>query len=171
MCAAPNTSTTKPEQSSTTGKTKPEPKWLTMKKQNKSSAGKTAKPIVKPSSSAPKPQQETRNAKRARWAKKAKSVAKPRVVRGPVHEYVSKCCSLPATKPVAGLQESVKDPDSGKMKKQPKGLGHWRCTGCKKVTAVTPRKPEAKMVSVVTVGDPHLINAVVTEVPVAPVSQ
>jgi hypothetical protein len=135
MCAASNTRTAVTS-TSTTALTKPVPKWLKMKQQNKSSAGKTAKPIVKPSSNAQKPQQDTRNAKRARWAKKAKPVAKPIVKKGPVKEYVSKCCSLPATKPAAGLMESVKDAESGKMKEQAKGLGHWRCSGCHKVCKV-----------------------------------
>jgi hypothetical protein len=39
------------------------------------------------------------------------------------------------------LKEAVKDPESGKMKDKVKGLGHWRCSGCRKVCKVTPRKP------------------------------
>jgi len=129
-----------------TSSTKPVPKWLKMKQQNKSSAGKqTAKPTVQKSSgSAQKPHDETRNSKRARWAKKAKPVAKPVVVRGPVHEYISACCSAPSRKPRAGMKETVKDPESGKMKDKPKGLGHWRCTACGKVAKVTPCKPAPK---------------------------
>ena len=143
MCAAPN-STTVP--TSSTSATKPVPKWLKMKQQNKSSAGKqTAKPTVQKSSgSAQKPHDETRNSKRARWAKKAKPVAKPIVRKGPEKEYISACCSVPARKPRAGMKETVKDPESGKTKDKPKGLGHWRCTACGKVAKVTPRKPESK---------------------------
>ena len=151
---------------------KPEPKWLTMKKQNKSSSGKTAKPLVKQSSSAQKPNEPSRNQKRARWAKQSKPVAKPAVKRGPEKEYISACCSAPATKPPCGQKESVKDPDSGKMKDKPKGLGHFRCSQCRKVAKVTPRKPAAAVID-----NPYLtdkqkasIGALpITEVPVAPV--
>jgi hypothetical protein len=77
---------------------------------------------------------------------------------------------LPATKPAAGLMESVKDPDSGKMKNQPKGLGKWRCTGCKKITAVTPRKPQASTIggSVPDVVYPSTLHTpILAEVPIA----
>lgn len=173
MCAAPNSPRVTSNQSNEKSTTKPEPKWMTMKKQNKSSAGKTAKPIVKPSSSAQKPNEPSRNQKRARWAKQSKPVAKPAVKRGPEKEYISACCSAPATKPPCGQKESVKDPDSGKMKDKPKGLGHFRCSQCRKVAKVTPRKPAAAVV----IDNPYLtdkqkasIGALpITEVPVAPV--
>lgn len=147
MCAAPNSTTTPSVHTSSTQASKPVPKWMKMKQQNISSAGKTAKPTVqKSSSSAPKPH-ETRNAKRARWAKKSKPVAKPVVVRGPVLEYISTCCSLPAIKPRAGAKEVAKDPESGKMKDKSKGLGHWRCSGCRKTAKVRPQAPTPKVVS------------------------
>jgi hypothetical protein len=74
--------------------------------------------------------------------KNRRGPAKPfRKPLGPVKEYISSCCSLPAIKPRAGAKESVKNPETGKVKEQPKGLGHWRCTGCRKSTKVTPRKP------------------------------
>jgi hypothetical protein len=131
---------------------KPVPKWLKMKQQNTSSAGKTAKPTVqKSSSSAQKPHAETRNAKRARWAKKAKPVAKSSVQRVPVKEYISACCSLPAVKPRAGTKEVAKDPESGKMKDKSKGLGHWRCSGCRKIAKVRPQSPAPKVVATGTV--------------------
>ena len=172
MCAAPN-STTVP--TSSTSATKPVPKWLKMKQQNKSSAGKqTAKPTVQKSSgSAQKPHDETRNSKRARWAKKAKPVAKPIVRKGPEKEYISACCSVPARKPRAGMKETVKDPESGKTKDKPKGLGHWRCTACGKVAKVTPRKPEPKEAPKVNVvfeggaGLPQGLTQQLMEVPVA----
>jgi len=166
MCAANNlpskTSTTSTKPSTSTTK---EPKWLTMKKQNKSSAGKTAKPIAPKSSasSAQKPQQETRNAKRARWAKKSKPVAKAPVNRGPVREYISVCCNVGATKPRAGAKEAAKDPETGKVKDKSKGLGHWRCTGCRKACKVTPRKPESKVMDIAKTA-----LLIATEVPVAP---
>ena len=144
MCATQSTQLSDPKSSSPTSK--PVPKWLKMKQQNKSSAGKqTAKPTVQKSSgSAQKPNEPSRNQKRARWAKKAKPVAKPIVRKGPEKEYISVCCSVPARKPRAGMKETVKDPETGKMKDKPKGLGHWRCTACGKVAKVTPRKPEPK---------------------------
>src|ERR1035441_1646821 len=170
MCAAPNSTT-----NLSTIATKPVPKWLKMKQQNKSSAGKqTAKPTVQKSSgSAQKPHDETRNSKRARWAKKAKPVAKPIVRKGPEREYISACCSVPARKPRAGMKEPVKDPESGKTKDKPKGLGHWRCTACGKVAKVTPRKPESKEAPKVNVvfeggaGLPQGLTQQLMEVPVA----
>lgn len=144
MCAAPN-STTVP--TSSTNATKPVPKWLKMKQQNKSSAGKqTAKPTVQKSSGSAqqKPSEPSRNAKRARWAKKSKPVAKPSIKRGPEKEYLCECHSEPARKPKAGMKESVKDAETGKVKDKPKGLGKWRCATTGKIAKVTPRKPAPK---------------------------
>src|ERR1017187_3352169 len=175
MCATPITTTATSPTSSTTG-VKQVPKWLKMKQQNKSSAGKqTAKPTVQKSSGSAqqKPNEPSRNQKRARWAKKAKPVAKPVLQRGPVHEYISACCSAPSRKPRAGMKETVKDPESGKTKDKPKGLGHWRCTACGKVAKVTPRKPEPKEAPKVNVvfeggaGLPQGLTQQLMEVPVA----
>lgn len=145
MCAASNSTKTQKSiavSSTPSTATKPVPKWLKMKQQNKSSAGKTVKPTApKSSGSAQKPHQETRNEKRARWAKKAKPVAKaPVVKRGPVKSYASVCCSLPASKPNCGTKVASVDPETGKPAKKDKhtGLGHWRCSGCRKVCKVTP---------------------------------
>ena len=149
MCAAPNSTNVPNSSTKTTPSTKPVPKWLKMKQQNKSSAGKTAKPTVQKSSgSAQKPQQETRNAKRARWAKKSKPVAKVAPVkRGPVKSYTSACCSLPATKPACGLKIATIDPETGKPAKKAKstGLGHFRCSQCHKTCKVVPQAPKAKV--------------------------
>jgi hypothetical protein len=162
MCAANNSPLVKSKQSngkSTTTTSKQEPKWLQMKRQNKSSADKTAKPIEKPSSSAQKPSQQSREEKRKRWAKKAKPVAKPVVRRGPVYEYISNCCSIQCHKPDAGSKVSAVDPETGKPSKKDKalGLGHWRCNGvngCKKSCKVTPRASKPKEVTeVLTKGD------------------
>ena len=142
MCAANLTNKNTPSPSSQ-GTNKPVPKWLKMKQQNKSSAGKTVKPTApKSSGSAQKPHQETRNEKRARWAKKAKPVAKPVLQRGPVHEYISACCTAPATKPPCGTKVASIDPETGKPAKKDKttGLGHFRCSQCRKACKVTPRK-------------------------------
>jgi len=91
---------------------------------------------------------ESRNEKRARWAKKSRPVAKPIVKRGPAKEYISLCCNLPAQKPVAGEKVSMKDAESGKMKTLPKGLGKWRCSGCHKISKVSVHKSEPKIVVV-----------------------
>ena len=85
---------------------------------------------------------QSRNAKRARWAKKSKPVAKPIVRRENAYEYISACCSLPARKPRAGEKEMQKDAETGKFRDKPKGLGHWRCSGCGKASKVSPRKPQ-----------------------------
>ena len=85
---------------------------------------------------------QSRNAKRARWAKKSKPVAKPVVRRENTYEYISACCTLPARKPRAGEKEMQKNAETGKFKEQPKGLGHWRCSGCGKAAKVSPRKPQ-----------------------------
>ena len=151
MCASQNvtstTVTSTVSSNSQKNSSKPIPKWLKMKQQNKSSAGKqTAKPIAKPSlSSAQKPNEGTRNEKRARWAKKSTPVARPVAVkRGPVREYVSVCCSAPATKPPCGTKTPTKDPDSGKMKDKASGLGHFRCSQCKKACKVRSQAPAPK---------------------------
>ena len=151
MCASQNvtstTVTSTVSSNSQKNSSKPIPKWLKMKQQNKSSAGKTAKPIAKPSlsSAQPKPSEGTRNEKRKRWAKKSKPVAKPVAVkRGPAKEYVSVCCSAPATKPPCGTKTPTKDPDSGKMKDKASGLGHFRCSQCKKACKVRSQAPAPK---------------------------
>lgn len=63
------------------------------------------------------------------------------------------------------MKESVKNAETGKFKDEPKGLGHWRCSGCRKGCKVTPRKP-VKVVAV----DMAAVEAKVVaslEVPVA----
>ena len=112
---------------------------------------------------------ESRNEKRARWAKKSRPAANLVVKRGPVREYVSACCSALATKPTAGAKESVKDPESGKTKDKAKGLGKWRCTTCRKVTKVTPRKPEPPMANLSTRSPfPGPLTTPVLNIPPAP---
>jgi hypothetical protein len=146
MCAAQlsknptATSTSTPKQDS-----KPVPKWMKMKQQNKSSAGKNAKPtvnsgIVKQSSSAQKPSEGTREEKRKRWAKKAVPKQKPPVQRGPIKNYTSVCCFLPANKPRAGMKVASIDAETGRPAKKEKstGLGKWRCSGCHRVCKVHP---------------------------------
>jgi hypothetical protein len=103
--------------------------------------------ITKNSSAQQRPNGQSRNEKRARWAKRSKPVARPVAVkRGPVKSYTSVCCSLPASKPTAGQKEMAKDAETGKMKGQVKGLGHWRCSGCRKACKVTPQKPAPDVV-------------------------
>ena len=148
MCATQSSTSQATPLASTSTATKKEPKWMTMKKQNKSSAGKTAKPIAKQSSgSAQKPNNESRSVKRARWAKKAVPKQKPVVKRGPVREYISVCCSAPATKPPCGTKVVNIDPETGKPAKKDKatGLGHFRCSQCHKACKVKPQAPTAKV--------------------------
>ncbi len=144
MCAANS-----PTNSSTTSNaksTKPEPKWLQMKRKNLSSAGKTTGPTAKKSSgSAQSPNQQTRNEKRARWAKKNKPVAKKPAAapRGPVKEYLCECHGEPAKKPRAGTKVAAQDPESKKVKDKFLGLGKWRCATTAKRTKVTPQAAKA----------------------------
>lgn len=152
MCAAPNSHTQQSKQSSEKSmktSSKPEPKWLKMKRLNKSSADKTEKPTGKTSSSAQKANQQTRKKKRDRWAKKSKPVAKPAARRrGPVFEYVSSCCGIPCQKTPCGTKIPTVDPESGKAKEKVTGLGTWRCNGvggCKKTCKVTRKAPAAKV--------------------------
>lgn len=112
------------------------------KNQKKPLPVKTGKPTQNASGS-----KESRNAKRRRWAKQNKpKVAPKQVVKAaaPVFEYISACCSLPARKPKAAQKEVGKDPETGKMVNQVKGLGHWTCTGCSKKCKVSARKPQPK---------------------------
>ena len=171
MCAASNLTNPKPPVSTKPLTTsKPIPKWLKMKQQNKSSAGKqTAKPIAKQSlsSAQQKPNEGTRNEKRARWAKKSKPIARPVAVkRGPAKEYVSACCSAPATKPPCGTKTPTKDPDSGKMKDKASGLGHFRCSQCRKACKV---KPQAKAKETVITNIPSApADAVASSITITP---
>lgn len=173
MCAAPNSpmpTSMQSNEKSSKPSTKPIPKWLKMKQQNKSSAGKqTAKPIAKQSSGSAqsKPSEGTRDEKRKRWAKKSKPVARPVAVkRGPVREYVSVCCSAPAQKPPCGTKTPTKDPDSGKMKDKASGLGHFRCSQCRKACKVKPQAPAPKVV-VVNMAAIEARVAASLEVPIA----
>ena len=163
MCAAQNTSTTKQEQSSTTGNQTSNPK-----KSKPSHGGKNAYMSRQQGNSAQKPKNvQTRNEKRARWAKRNRPVPKPVIKRGPIHEYACTCHGEPATKPSAGMKEVVKDHDSGKMKDTTKGLGKWRCSVTRKVCKVTVRKPQPKVVATgEVVGlDPGRGSEVPTETP------
>ena len=120
---------------------------------NKHSHGEKRNFTPKQSNSAQRPNGQSRNEKRARWAKRSKPVAKPTVRTGPTFEYISACCSLPASKPRCGAKTPTKDPETGKMKDQVKGLGHFRCSGCRKVCKVTPQKPAPKGSIAITVPD------------------
>ena len=157
MCATQNTTSqiSRPSENSS----KPVPKWLKMKQQNKSSAGKTAKPTVnsgtaKQSSSAQKPSEGTRNEKRARWAKKAVPKQKPVAPRREnAYEYISACCSAVANKPRCGMKVASVDAETGRPAKKEKvtGLGHFRCSQCRKVCKVRPQAPTAKALTPVQV--------------------
>jgi hypothetical protein len=152
MCAAPNstqtqTATHQPLAQTSASSTSKYPERNSNQSRNKPSPGGKRKPMPQRSSSAQKPSNESRNAKRARWAKRSKPVAKPVVQRSPEREYTSVCCSAPARKPRAGAKEAGKDPETGKIKDQVKGLGHWRCSLCSKNCKVTVGKPTPKLAS------------------------
>jgi hypothetical protein len=180
MCAASNPVPTPSQVTSnhTKSASKPVPKWLKMKQQNKSSAGKTVKPTVQKSSgSAQKPSEGTRNEKRARWAKKA--VPKQRPVaprRENTYEYISVCCGVVANKPRCGMKVASVDPETGRPAKKEKstGLGHFRCSQCHKACKVKPQAPTVKATAGTiggTVPDvvyPAPLHTPVLEVPTAP---
>lgn len=154
MCAAPNStnvpnsspqshSTSNPVSTTSTNgnqnrRNNQKPKRYSHGKRTEGTTGSTSNSSSQKSSA--QPNNESRNAKRARWAKKSKPVAKPVVKRGPEKEYISLCCSVPARKPHAGTKEPAKDPESGRIKDQVKGLGHWRCGQCGKVCKVSAQK-------------------------------
>ncbi len=109
---------------------------------------------------------QSRNAKRARWAKKSRPVAKPSIQRGPEFEYLCVCHNEAARKPRAGQKDVIKDPESGKMKDKPKGLGKWRCAVTNKIAKVSPRKPAPKVVKVDMSAVEHSVISSLTEVPI-----
>ena len=106
----------------------------------------------------------SRNEKRARWAKQNKPKAKPVVQNIPTREYISVCCKVQARKPAAGQKEMTRDPDSGKSKSVPKGLGHWRCGGCGKSCKVTVQAPSVRVVTNIPPAPPGAIARVVEQV-------
>jgi len=100
---------------------------------------------TKPNTGAPSQPKQSREAKRKRWIQKSVPKQKPIAPPKPnAKEYISVCCSIPAHKPRAGQQETSRDPESGKSKSVPKGLGHWRCGGCGKACKVSAQKPCAR---------------------------
>jgi hypothetical protein len=144
MCAAPTTTTTT---SSVTKSTTPGFKSRTTnpnQKRNKHFRGGKPNATAGKSGSAQKPNQQSRNEKRARWAKKNRPVAKPIVKRGPVKEYLCDCHGELARKPKAGTKVTVQDPESKKMKDKFLGLGKWRCATTGKRCKATPQAPKAK---------------------------
>ena len=171
MCAAQHSTKTS-NQSSTVSK--PVPKWMKMKQQNKSSAGKTAKPTVnsgtvKQSSSAQKVNEGTREEKRKRWAKKA--VPKQRPVaprRENAYEYISVCCGVVANKPRCGMKVASVDPETGRPAKKEKstGLGHFRCSQCRKACKVKTQAPTSKTAGNIGGSCPDIIYPAKLQTPV-----
>lgn len=89
----------------------------------------------------------------SRYAKKkqGKRSVKPAVApHGPVLEYISSCCSLPARKPRTGSdkvqqgRQQVFGEQKEKKQSEKNGLGGWRCSGCGKPTTVRSQKPALK---------------------------
>jgi hypothetical protein len=60
-----------------------------------------------------------------------------------VFEYISACCSAPAQKPRCGMKVASIDPETGRPAKKDKatGLGHFRCSQCRKGCKVKPQAP------------------------------
>jgi len=88
---------------------------------------------------------QARNGSRFKNKKKSRSGVAPRsgasaLPRVPINAYLSVCCSAPARKPQTGRKDKVQNPENGKTKEQPKGLGKWRCSQCGKPTKVTVQK-------------------------------
>jgi hypothetical protein len=79
----------------------------------------------------------------SRFSKKNRS-KKPAATPTPTNTYLSSCCSLPASKPRA-FSAVVGSKDKS-------GLGHWRCTGCKKTCKVSISKYQAPESSEVKLG-------------------
>jgi hypothetical protein len=118
------------------------PNQRTNQKSSAPSPQQNRKPTGQPSSK-PGQNKGKRPHGKSRYAKKKSNQRKPVVVkRAPLKSYISGCCNLPATKPATGQVEVVQDPETKKMKDKAKGLGHWRCTGCRKSCKVTPKKAE-----------------------------
>lgn len=93
--------------------------------------------------------------KNTKYGKKHhKPAPKPVVKRGPINEYVSVCCSLPAEKPACGSTLATQT-EGKKVTKVVRGLGHFRCTGCRKGCKVTARKPQTKT-EIITVTPPAM---------------
>jgi len=82
----------------------------------------------------------SRDEKRKRWAKNNKPKAKPVTPKPNAKEYISACCNVPARKPAAGQKTAVRNPETGKTKSEPKGLGKWRCGQCGKTCKVSAQK-------------------------------
>lgn len=78
-----------------------------------------------------------RNRGNSKYSQKSRGKSKAPVAkpRGPVNTYTSVCCSLPATKPAAASAVAGS--------KEKTGLGHFRCSGCKKGCKVTVSKYKA----------------------------
>ena len=127
--------TLQPQQSSTNKKSKP----------SSHGAHKGVHTRTTSNSSSQKPNDQSRNAKRARWAKSNRPKAKPVVQNVPTREYISVCCKVQARKPAAGQKEMHKDAETGKSKNVPKGLGKWRCGQCGKPCKVTVQVPTLKL--------------------------
>jgi hypothetical protein len=134
---------------------------------SKSAVSPTTQPNQKRSSFSPKGQHG--NTKRfsgkrnSRYAKKKhgnRNVKPVVALRGPVFEYISSCCILPARKPRTGSEkvqqgrQQVFGEQKEKKQSEKNGLGGWRCSGCNKPTKVRPQKPTPKSVEVTSANLP-----------------
>ena len=108
----------------------------------------------------------SRSKGKSKFAQKSRGKAKAPVAvkRGPVLQYTSVCCSMPATKPACVKVD--------KKKALEQGLGSWRCTGCHKAAKVTVSKakpaeyPKESLKVLEGIPVPQRPEAFVPEVPV-----
>lgn len=135
--------------------------WTGKKRPNRHSRGKNGKPTGKHSGTSKSGHQKNGG----------KPFRKPAARRGPAYEYVSSCCGVRALKPRCGAKVTVKDPETGKPKQESKGLGHWRCSGCRKYCSVKPQKPKETVNVTPTVGGNILPDSSVTPVAGVPAGQ
>jgi len=88
---------------------------------------------------------------KSRYAQKRNKPTAPVAVKlGPVNDYKSVCCGVPAAKPPCGKKVSAMNPESKKMKDVTLGLGTWRCSGCGKSCKVTVSKHRESEATVAT---------------------
>ena len=95
-------------------------------------------PVKQPNTPKPSANKSRKNRSRYNAKKHNRGPVAPRKSSGPAKQYISACCSLLALKPECGRKEMKQDSESKKLKSVPKGLGHWRCSGCGKSCKVKP---------------------------------
>jgi hypothetical protein len=94
---------------------------------------------------------------KSKYAQKRNKAKAPVVVNlGPVKDYTSVCCGVPAVKPPCGKKVSTLNSETKKMNDVTLGLGTWRCSGCHKVCKVTVSKHKEAETTVPTTTVSHV---------------